>query len=87
MSTAFGDATLAVTGEVADDLAAARRVADVNGVVEVEVGGQSSQIIGVVVHVMTVAGLRRAPVPTPVKSNHAVAMTQEEQHLVVPIVS
>ena len=54
---------------------------------QVEMGGQSGQVIGVVVHVVTVARLRRAAMPASVMGNHAVAMAQEEQHLGVPVVS
>ena len=73
--------------DVVDDLAASGRVADVDGVVEIEMGGQGGQVIGVMVHVVTAAGLRGAAVPTAVVGNHPVAMVQEEQHLGVPIVS
>jgi hypothetical protein len=76
-----------VPGDVVDDLAATGRVADVNGVVEIEMCGQRGQVIGVMVHVVTIAGLRGAAVPTPVVGNDPVAMVQEEQHLAVPVVS
>src|ERR1035438_2502618 len=49
-------------------------------------GSQRSQVVGVVVHVVTVAGLSGASVPAPVVGDDAVAVAQEEQHLVVPIV-
>jgi hypothetical protein len=42
---------------VADDLTAPGRVADVNGVVEIEMCGQRGQVGGVVVHVVTTVGL------------------------------
>src|SRR5436190_6988647 len=38
------------------------------------------------VHVVAVAGLRGAPVPTPVMGDDPVPVVQEEQHLGVPIV-
>jgi hypothetical protein len=39
------------------DSSAAGRVPDVDGILEIEMGSQRSQIVGVVVHVVTVAGL------------------------------
>ena len=54
----FRDATLAVSADVAHDLAATGGMTDVNGVVEIEMGGQRGQIVSVVVHVVAVAGLR-----------------------------
>ena len=81
------DAALAVPGDVVHDLAATGGVSDVDGVVEVEMGGQRSQVVGVVVHVVTVAGLRGASVPAPVMGDDAVAVLEEEQHLGVPVVA
>ena len=49
-------------------------------------GGQRSEVVGVVVHVVTVAGLRGASVPAPVMGDDAVAVLEEEQHLGVPVV-
>ncbi len=43
------DAALAVAGNVMDDLAATGGVADMNGVVEIEMCGQSGWVIGIVV--------------------------------------
>ena len=44
--------------------------------------GDRGQVVGVVIHVVTVAGLRGAAVPAPVMGDDAVAVLQEEQHLV-----
>jgi hypothetical protein len=52
-----------------------------------ELGSQRSQIVSVVVHVVTVAGLRRASVPPTVMGDDAVAVLQEEQHLGIPVIS
>jgi len=35
---------------------------------------------------VTVADLRRAPVPAPVVRDNAIALAEEEQHLCVPII-
>jgi len=56
------------------DFPATGGVPDVDRVLEIEMGGQRSQVIGVVVHVVTVAGLRGASVPTPVMGDDAVAL-------------
>src|SRR5208282_5611756 len=50
-------------------------------------GNDRGQIIGVVVHVVTDAGLCRASVATSIVSDHSEAMLQEEHHLGVPVVS
>ena len=73
-------------GDVAHDLAAAGRVADVHGVMDIEVRGHRGQVVGVVIHVVTVAGLRGPAVPAPVVGDDAIAVLQEEQHLGVPVV-
>src|SRR5439155_5883483 len=62
-------------------------VPDVDGVPEIEMGGQRSQVVGVVVHVVTVAGLRGASVSAPVMGDNAIVVLEEEQHLGVPIVA
>jgi hypothetical protein len=73
-------------GEVARDFAAAGGVPDIDGVMEVEMGGHRGQVVGVVVHVVTAAGPRGAAVPAPVMGDDAVAVLQEEQHLGVPVI-
>src|SRR4051794_7751725 len=70
-----------------DYFAAPCRVSDVGGVAEIQMVGQRGQIVCVVVHVVTVRGLRGAAVPSAVMGDDAVAVLEEEQHLVVPIVS
>ena len=65
-------------GDIVDDLAASGRMADVDRVVEIEIRGQCGQIIGVVVHVVPIAGLRRAAVPPPVVGDNPIAVAQEE---------
>ena len=58
-----------------------------NGVMEIEMGSQRGEVVGVVIHVVTVAGLGGASVPSPVVSDDAVPVLEEEQHLGVPIVA
>src|SRR2546423_247899 len=50
-------------------------------------GRQRRQVVGVVVHVVTVAGLGGASVPPAVMGDNPIALLQEEQQLGVPIVA
>ena len=60
--------------------------ADVNGVLEVEVGCHRREIVGIMIHVVPVSGLRRAAVSAPIMGDNAEAFAEEEKHLRVPIV-
>src|SRR5580658_5842225 len=68
------------------DLTAAGRVTHMDGILEIEGGGQRREVIGIVIHVMAVGGLARASVTPPIVCDHSIATLQEEQHLCVPIV-
>ena len=83
----FRHPALTVPGDVVHDFTAAGGVPDMDGVPQVEMGSHRSQVVGVVIHVVTVAGLRGASVPAPVMGDDTVAVLQEEQHLGVPVVS
>ena len=48
--------------------------------------GQRRQVVGVVIHVMAVGGLRGAAMAAPVVRDDAIAVLEEEQHLRVPII-
>ena len=76
----------AVPGDVAGDLAAAGRVADVHGVAQVEMLDHGRGVGGVGVHVVAVRGLGRAAVTATVVGDDAVAVQHEEHHLGVPVV-
>jgi len=56
-------ATMSSSGSIQVRLPPAPR-----GVPQIEVGRQRCQVVGVVVHVVTVRGLRRAAVPAPVST-------------------
>ena len=71
----------------ADDLAAVVAHLDLHEAIHVGHSTGGGEVVRVVVHVVTVAGLRRASVSAPVMGDHSVALRQEEQHLVVPVIS
>src|ERR1700678_720080 len=68
------------------DLAAAGGMADVNGVLQIEMRGQGRQVVGIVIHVVAVAGLGGAAMATAVMGDDAIAVVEEEQHLRVPVI-
>jgi hypothetical protein len=76
-----------VSTDAARDLAAPSRVTDVNGVSKVEMAGQGGQVVGVVIHVVSAAGLRGPVVPAPVGRDDPVPVAHEEHELRVPVVS
>ena len=57
-----------------------------DGVLQIEMRRQRRQIVGIMIHVVAVAGLGRAAVAAPVMGDDAIAVVQEEQHLRVPVV-
>jgi hypothetical protein len=61
-------------------------MADMHRILEVEMGGQRREIVGIVVHVVAVGDLARAAVAAPVMRDDAEAVLQEEQHLRVPVI-
>ena len=68
------------------NLAAARAVPDVDRVAQVEVLDDRQQVVGVVVHVVTLADLGRTAVATPIVGDDAIALVEEEEQLDVPVV-
>src|SRR5262245_11723087 len=59
---------------------------DMDGVSQIEVLDYGGCIGGVVIHVMTVAHLRRAAMAAPVMRDDAVALVEEIEHLGSPVV-
>ena len=84
ISTALATRFGAVAADVARDLAAARRVADVDRVLQVERFDERREVVGVGVHVVAVPGLARAAVAAAVVRDAAVAVRRQEDHLVFP---
>src|SRR5205823_3908219 len=75
-----------MTAEITHHLAAAGRMADVNRILEVEMIGDGLQIIGIVIHVMSVAGLTRATMSAAISCDDAETFAEEEKHLRVPVI-
>src|SRR4029077_1340838 len=61
-------------------------MSDVNLILQVEMIGDGLQVVGVVVHVVSVAGLGRATMSPAISRDHAIAFAEKEKHLRVPIV-
>src|SRR6185295_822881 len=82
----LGHPALAVTRNVMHHFSAAGRMADMHGVLEVEMRGQRRQVIGIMIHVVAVARLGGTAMSAPVVSDDAIAVLEEEQHLRIPII-
>jgi hypothetical protein len=61
-------------------------MADMNSVLQVEMGGHHSQVICVVIHVVTFADLSGSAMAPTIMGDDAITVLKEEQHLCVPIV-
>ncbi|MNV82546.1 hypothetical protein D3C71_1762880 [compost metagenome] len=59
---------------------------DMDGVLQIQMLNHRGDVRRVVVHVVSIADLRRASMPAAVVSDDAVALGQEKQQLCVPIV-
>ena len=57
-----------------------------NGALEIEMRRQGREVVGIVIHVMAVAGLAGAAVAAAVMGDDAETVVQEEQHLRVPVI-
>src|SRR4029077_6543520 len=75
----------AVPSQIVGDLAAAGGMANVNCVLQVEMRCQRCQIIGIVIHVVTVAHLCGSSMTPAVMSYDAIAVLGEKQEMRVPV--
>jgi hypothetical protein len=73
-----------VASDVPHQFTGSGRVADVNGVVEVEFLHECRQIGGIRIHVIAGPGLARSPVTAAIVRNTAVPPIRKEHHLVFP---
>ena len=60
--------------DIVRDLAATSGMADVNGVREIEMRRQRREVVGIVVHIVAVAGLGGSPMAAPVVGDDAIAV-------------
>src|SRR3982074_138429 len=72
--------------QIVRHLAPTRGMANVNGFLQVEMRGQRRQVIGTVIHVVTVAHLSGPAMASAVMRYYAIAVLEEEQHLRVPVI-
>ena len=63
-----------MAGDVVHDFAAAGGMADMHGVLEVEMRRQRREVVGIVIHVVAAADLARAAVAAPVMGDDAEAL-------------
>src|SRR5437588_3119500 len=59
---------------------------NVHSVLQIKMCGQSCKVVGIVIHVVAVAGLRGATMAASVMSDDAIAVVEKEQHLRVPVI-
>ena len=57
-----------------------------NGVLQIEMRRHGGKIVRIVIEVMAVGHLAGAAVAAAVVRDHAIAVTEKEQHLVVPVI-
>src|ERR1700726_672089 len=77
---------LAVPSEIMHHLAAAGGMADVNGILQIEMRRQGRKVVRIMIHVMAVAGLAGPAVAASVMGDDPIAVTEEKQHLRVPVI-
>src|SRR5438477_2476988 len=61
-------------------------MADVNCILQFEMVGDGLQVVGIVIHIVAVAGLCRATMSAPISCNDAETFADEKKHLRVPII-
>ncbi len=62
------------------------RMSDVNCVAKIETLRDRREIVGIVIHIVTVRHLRGPSMTAPVVRDNAVPLIQEKHHLRVPVV-
>jgi hypothetical protein len=75
-----------MTREVTRDFAAASRMPDVDHILQVQMSGNRGEVIGVMIHIVAVGNLGGAAMASPIVGDHAIAVIQKKQHLIVPII-
>ena len=82
----LGDAFCAVPGDIAGNLAATRRMTDVDRIPQVQRRGEFRDVCRVGVHLVARRCLGRAAMPAPVMGDHPVAALEKKHHLGIPVV-
>ena len=54
-----------------------------DGIFKIEMRGKFSQIVSILIHIVTIPGLGRTPMATPVMGDHTKSFRPEEQHLIL----
>src|ERR1700730_2953245 len=82
----LGHPAFAMPPQIMGDLAAAGGMTNVHGSLQIKMRRQSRKVIGIVIHVMTVARLGGPTVASSVMGDDAITVSEEEQHLRVPVI-
>src|SRR6266550_3036236 len=76
----------AMPTQIMGDLTASGRMTNVYGVFQAKMRGQRCKIVGIVIHVVTVARLGGPAVAASIMGYDAIAVIEEEQHLRIPVI-
>jgi hypothetical protein len=72
--------------DVTRHLAATRRMANVDRILQIKMRRDRGQIVRVVIHVVSFARLTGSAVTSTIVRDHAKAVIQKKQHLRIPVV-
>src|ERR1700730_9936683 len=72
--------------QIMGHLAAAGGMTNVHGLLQIKMRGQSREIGGIGIHVMTVARLGGATMASPIMDDDAIDLFEEDKHTRVPVV-
>ena len=75
-----------VAAQITHHFAPAGGMPDVDGVTQIEMVGEFSKVVCIVVEIVPDRGLRRASMSATVVRDHPIPVPQEEQHLGVPAI-
>ncbi len=72
--------------QVARYFAASGRMADMDSLLQIEMRRHCRKIVGIMIHVVSIARLGGPSVAAPVMGDDAIAVIEEEHHLRVPVI-
>ena len=67
-------------------LATTGGMANMNGVLQIQLRCHGREVVGIMIHIMAVAGLAGAAVAAAIMGDDAITVIEKEQHLRVPII-